>query len=543
MAAKEIKFKEEARQKILKGVKTLTSAVKVTLGPKGRNVVIDKSYGSPQVTKDGVTVAKEIELEDKFENMGAQMVKEVASRTADKAGDGTTTATVLAEAIYSEGLRNVTAGANPMVIKRGIEMSVKEIVAHLQKMSKPIQDQKEVIQVATISANGDAEIGDIIAKAVDRVGKDGTVTVEEGKGFETVLDVVEGMNFDRGYVSAYFMTNPETQEAILEDAFILIYEKKISGMKEFLPILQAAAETGRPLLIIAEDIEGEALATLVVNRLRAGLKVCAVKAPGFGDRRKAMLQDIAILTGGEFISEDLGIKLESVTLEMLGKAKKIIVEKEETTIVEGAGKKSDIQERIALLKRQIEETTSDYDQEKLQERLARLAGGVGIISVGAATEIAMKEKKDRVDDALHATRAAIEEGILPGGGVSLIRCIPVLEKLAEKLSGDEKIGVEIIKKALDYPLRQIAENAGKEGSIVVQKVAGMKEQEGWDARDDEYGNMIKKGIVDPTKVVRFTVELSASIASLLLTTEALISEEKQEKAPAHAGAGMGGMDY
>lgn len=543
MAAKEIKFKEEARQKILKGVKTLASAVKVTLGPKGRNVVIDKPYGPPQVTKDGVTVAKEIELEDKFENMGAQMVKEVASKTADKAGDGTTTATVLAEAIYGEGLRNVTAGANPMVIKRGIELGVKEIVAHLQKMSNPIKDQKEVIQVATISANGDGEIGDIIAKAVDRVGKDGTVTVEEGKGFETVLDVVEGMNFDRGYVSAYFMTNPETQEAILEDAFILIYEKKIAGMKEFLPILQAAAETGRPLLIIAEDIEGEALATLVVNRLRAGLKVCAVKAPGFGDRRKAMLQDIAILTGGEFISEDLGIKLENVTLEMLGKAKKIIIEKEETTIVEGAGKKSDIKDRIALLKRQIEESTSDYDKEKLQERLARLAGGVGIIRVGAATEIEMKEKKDRVDDALHATRAAIEEGILPGGGVALIRCIPGLEKLAEKLSGDEKIGVEIIIKALSYPLRQIAENAGKEGSIVVQKVASMKEQEGWDARDDEYGNMIKKGIVDPTKVVRFTIELSASIASLLLTTEALISEEKQAKASAPAGAGMGGMDY
>lgn len=530
MAAKDIKFKEEARQKILKGVRALAAAVKVTLGPKGRNVIIDKSYGAPHVTKDGVTVAKEIELEDKHENMGAQMVKEVASKTADKAGDGTTTATVLAEAIYNEGLRNVTAGANPMEIKRGIEKAVKEINVRLKTMSKPIANRKEIAQVATISANGDSEIGEIIAKAMEQVGKDGTITVEEGKGFETTLDVVKGMNFDRGYLSAYFMTNAETQEAILEDAFVLIYEKKIAGMKEFLPILQAAAESGRPLFIIAEDVEGEALATLVVNRIRAGLKVCAVKAPGFGDRRKSLLQDIAILTGAQFISEELGFKLENVTLEMLGRAKKIIVEKEETTLVEGTGKKSEIEERIALLKRQIVETTSDYDREKLQERLAKLAGGVGIIHVGAATEVEMKEKKDRVEDAQHATKAAVEEGILPGGGVALIRCIPALEKLAASFSGDEKLGVEIIIKALSYPLRQIAENAGKEGSIIVQKVSQMDTYEGWDAQTDEFVNMIQRGVVDPTKVVRLSIELAASIASLLLTTEALITEEVNEKA-------------
>ncbi|NGX55769.1 MAG: 60 kDa chaperonin 1, partial [Chlamydiae bacterium] len=415
MAAKDIKYKEEARQKILKGVKTLADAVKVTLGPKGRNVILDKSYGAPHVTKDGVTVAKEIELEDRHENMGAQMVKEVASKTADKAGDGTTTATVLAEAIYAEGLRNVTAGANPMDLKRGIEKSVKTVIAELKKISKPVQNQQEIAQVATISANSDEEIGKIIADAMDRVGKNGTITVEEAKGFETTLEVVEGMNFDRGYLSAYFMTNPETQEAILEDAFVLIYEKKISGMKDFLPILQTVAESGKPLLIIAEDVEGEALATLVVNRLRAGLKVCAVKAPGFGDRRKAMLDDIAILTGGQLISEELGMKLENVTIDMLGKVKKAVVKKEETTFVEGAGKKEVIEERIALLKRQIEESTSDYDREKLQERLAKLAGGVAVIRVGAATEVEMKEKKDRVDDAQHATAAAVEEGILPGG--------------------------------------------------------------------------------------------------------------------------------
>lgn len=540
MAAKNIKFKEDARQKILKGVRTLASAVKVTLGPKGRNVVIDKSYGSPQVTKDGVTVAKEIELEDKHENMGAQMVKEVASKTADKAGDGTTTATVLAEAIYSEGLRNVTAGANPMEIKRGIEKAVKEITNELKKLSKPIQDRKEIAQVATISANGDAEIGEIIAKAMEKVGKDGTITVEEAKGFETTLDVVEGMNFDRGYVSAYFMTNPETQECVLEDAFVLLYEKKIASVKEFLPILQAVAETGRPLLIIAEDVEGEALATLVVNRLRAGLKVCAVKAPGFGDRRKAILQDIAILTGGELISEELGIKLENITIDMLGRIKKAVIGKEDTTLVEGAGDKKEIADRIALIRRQIEEATSDYDREKLQERLAKLAGGVGIIRVGAATEVEMKEKKDRVDDAVHATKAAVEEGILPGGGVAFIRCIPVLEKFAASLSGDEKVGVEIIMKAISWPLRQIAENAGKEGSIIIQKVAQLSTYEGWDALNDQFGNMLKMGIVDPTKVARLSIELAASIAALLLTTEAIITEEAEEKP---ANPAMSGAEY
>lgn len=538
MAAKNIKFREEARQKILKGVRTLASAVKVTLGPKGRNVVIDKSYGSPQITKDGVTVAKEIELEDKHENMGAQMVKEVANKTADKAGDGTTTATVLAEAIYSEGLRNITAGANPMEVKRGIEKAVKEITAELKKLSKPIQDRKEIAQVATISANGDTEIGEIIAKAMEKVGKDGTITVEEAKGFETTLDVVEGMNFDRGYVSAYFMTNSETQECVLEDVFILLYEKKIASVKEFLPILQAVAETGRPLLIIAEDIEGEALATLVVNRLRAGLKVCAVKAPGFGDRRKAILQDIAILTGGELVSEELGIKLENVSIDMLGRVKKAVIGKEDTTLVEGAGDKKEIAERIALIRRQIEESTSDYDREKLQERLAKLAGGVGIIRVGAATEIEMKEKKDRVDDAVHATKAAVEEGILPGGGVAFIRCIPVLEKLAATLSGDEKVGVEIIIKAISWPLRQISENAGEEGSIILQKVSQMGTYEGWDALNNQFGNMLKMGIVDPTKVSRLSIELSASIAALLLTTEAIITEEVEEKStsPMPSGA-------
>ena len=537
MAAKNIKFKEEARQKILKGVRTLASAVKVTLGPKGRNVVIDKSYGPPQITKDGVTVAKEIELEDKHENMGAQMVKEVANKTADKAGDGTTTATVLAEAIYSEGLRNVAAGANPMEIKKGIEQAVKTITTELKALSKPIQDRKEIAQVATISANGDTEIGEIIAKAMERVGKDGTITVEEGKGFETTLDVVEGMSFDRGYVSAYFMTNPEAQECVFEDAFILIYEKKIAAVKEFLPILQAVAETGRPLLILAEDIEGEALATLVVNRLRAGLKVCAVKAPGFGDRRKAMLEDIAVLTGGELVSEEVGMKLESVTIDMLGRVKKVVVGKEDTTLVEGAGDKKEIAERIALIKRQIQDSTSDYDREKLQERLAKLAGGVGVIQVGAATELEMKEKKDRVDDAVHATKAAVEEGILPGGGVALIRCIPSLEKLAAMLLGDQKVGVEIIIKAISYPLRQISENAGKEGSIIVQKVASMGSLEGWDAMNDVFGNMLTMGIVDPTKVTRLSIELAASIAALLLTTEAIISEEVEEKtSPANAGA-------
>lgn len=543
MVAKNIKFKEDARQKMLKGIRTLASAVKVTLGPKGRNVVIDKKYGAPQITKDGVTVAKEIELEDRHENMGAQMVKEVASKTADQAGDGTTTATVLAEAIYCEGLRNIAAGANPMELKRGIELAVTAVVNELKNLSKPIKDGKEIAQVATISANGDTDIGSIIAKAMERVGKDGTITVEEAKGFETTLEVVEGMNFDRGYSSAYFVTNAESLVCEYENASVLIYEKKISNMKEFLPLLQAVAESGKPLLIIAEDVEGEALATLVVNRLRAGLKVVAVKAPGFGDRRKAMLEDIAILTGGQFVSEELGIKLENVTVDMLGRVKKVIVKKDDTTLVDGAGDKKAIKERIALLKRQIQESTSDYDREKLQERLAKLSGGVGVIRVGAATEVEMKEKKDRVDDAKEATKAAVEEGILPGGGVALIRCIPVVEKLLTTLSGDTKVGAEIIIRALPYPLKQIAENAGKEGSIVAQKVSTMSTNEGYDAYGDVYVNMVEKGIVDPTKVVRCSLQAAASVAALLLSTEASITEEEQDKAnvtPAPAG---GDMDY
>lgn len=540
MGAKKIQFKEDARNKIFKGVKTLASAVKVTLGPKGRNVAIDRSYGAPHITKDGVTVAKEIELEDKFENMGAQMVIEVASKTADKAGDGTTTATVLAEAIYSEGLKNVTAGANPMELKRGIELAVKTIVSKLQGASKSVQNTNEIAQVATLSANGDEEIGSIIAQAMERVGKDGTVTVEEGKGFETTLDVVEGMNFDRGYLSSYFMTNTESQEAVLEDAYVLINEGKISSMKELLPVLQAVAEQGRPLLIIAEDVEGEALATLVVNKLRGGLRVCAVKAPGFGDRRKETMKDIAILTGGQYISNDLGIKLDTVTLDMLGKVKKAVVKKDDTTLVEGAGSKEDLEARKAQLRRQIDESTSDYDKEKLQERLAKLSGGVAVIRVGAATEVEMKEKKDRVDDAHHATKAAVEEGILPGGGTALLRCSAALEQLASEQSGDIKVGVEIIKKSVSYPLRQIAENAGMEGSIVVQKVLSMKENEGWDARNNVFGNLLELGIVDPTKVVRLTIELAASIASLLLTTEAIVTEEKEDKPAMPA---MSGMDY
>ncbi len=540
MAAKNIKFREDARQKILKGVKVLASAVKVTLGPKGRNVVIDKSYGPPQITKDGVTVAKEIELEDKHENMGAQMVKEVANKTADKAGDGTTTATILAEAIYSEGLKNIAAGANPMDVKRGIEKAVKEITNELKKLSKPIQDSKEIVQVATISANGDTEIGEIIAEAMEKVGNDGTITVEEGKGLETVLDVVKGMSFDRSYVSAYFMTNPERQECVLEDAFVLLYEKKIASVKEILPILQAVAETGRPLLIIAEDVEGEALTTLVVNRLRAGLKVCAVKAPGFGDRRKAVLQDIAVLTGGELISEEIGIKLENVTIDMLGHVKKAVVGKEDTVLVEGGGQKEEIAERVALIRRQIEESTSDYDREKLQERLAKLAGGVGIIRVGAATEVEMKEKKDRVDDAVHATKAAVEEGILPGGGVAFILCLAPLEKLAATLAGDEKVGVEIIIKAITSPIRQIAENAGHEGSIIISEIRSKPPFYGWDARNNQFGNMFEMGIIDPAKVTRFAIELSGSIAGLLLTTEATVTEEAEDKPAASA---MSGADY
>jgi chaperonin GroEL len=529
MTAKDIKFKEEARQKILKGVRTLASAVKVTLGPKGRNVIIDKKYGSPHITKDGVTVAKEIELEDKHENMGAQMVKEVANKTADKAGDGTTTATILAEAMYTEGLRNVAAGANPIEVKRGMDKGTRVITAELKKMSKPINNATEVTQVATISANGDKEIGGIIAEVMERVGKDGSITVEEGRGFETTWDVVKGMNFDRGYLSSYFMTHQESQEAIGEDAFVLIYDKKISGMKEFLPILQAVAETGKPLLIIAEDVDGDALTTLVLNKMRGGLKVCAVKAPGFGDRRKEILKDIAILTGGSFICEELGLTLANVTIDMLGKVKKFFCKKDDTTLLEGFGKKSEIQERVSLIKKEIEKSTSDYDKEKLAERLAKLSGGVGIIRVGAPTEVEMKEKKDRVDDAVHATKAAGEEGIVPGGGVAVLRCIPALLEMADSLKGDERVGVEILIKSLSWPLRQIAENAGKEGSVIVQKVMSMGTYEGWDAQQDDFCNMIQKGIVDPAKVTRLAVELSASIAGLLLTTEAIITEEEKEE--------------
>lgn len=539
MSVKNIKFNEDARSKILKGVKTLASAVKVTMGPKGRNVIIDKSYGAPHITKDGVTVANEIELEDRQENMGAQMVKEVAKKTADKAGDGTTTATVLAESIYSEGLRLVAAGANPMEIKKGIEKSVKVIVDKLKHLSKPIQSQKEIAQVATISANGDTEIGQIIADAMEKVGKDGALTVEEGRGFETTLDVTEGMNFDRGYLSNYFVTNPETQEAVYEEAFVLIHEKKISNIKEFLPILQQVAETGKPLLIIAEDIEGEALTTLVVNRLRGGFKVCAVKAPGFGDRRKAMLEDLAILTGAELMQEELGMKLEEMTIKSLGRVKKAVISKEETTLVQGYGDKHKLHERIEQIRHQISQSTSDYDREKLQERLAKLTGGVAVIRVGAATEVEMKEKKDRVDDAQHATKAAVEEGILPGGGVALIRCLDDLEKLSHSCHGDEKLGIEIMSKAITSPVRQIAANAGKEGSLILQKIRSLPTYEGWDARHDQMVNMLEHGIVDPTKVTRLCVELSASIASLLLTTEAIISEDESEKQKQPAMPHMG----
>jgi chaperonin GroEL len=541
MTAKDIKFKEEARGKILKGVQALASAVKVTLGPKGRNVAIDKSYGAPQITKDGVTVAKEIELEDKHENMGAQMVKEVASKTADMAGDGTTTATLLAESIYQEGLRNVAAGANPMEIKKGIEKASKAVCENLKKLSKPVNDSKEIAQVATISANGDTEIGNIIAKAMEKVGKDGTLSVEEAKGFETTLDVVEGMNFDRGYLSSYFTTNPEKQIAELDDCYVLLYEKKVSNMKEFLPILQAVAETGKPLLIIADDVEGEVLATLVVNKLRGGLKICAVKAPGFGDRRKSMLEDLGILTGGQFISDELGIKLETLTIDQLGRVKKAVIGKEETTLIEGAGSKEELDKRIALIKRQIAESESDYDKEKLQERLAKLSGGVAVIRVGAATEVEMKEKKDRVDDAQHATKAAIEEGILPGGGTAFIRSSNVVEELIKELNGDIKVGAQIILKALQSPLRQIAINAGKEGSLVVQKVASLKGNEGYDAANDTYVDMYEMGIVDPTKVVRSTIQYAASIAGLLLTTEAIITDEKEEESSKQPA--MPAMDY
>src|SRR5665213_1035242 len=539
MAAKQLIFDEQARQAILRGVSKLTKAVVATLGPKGRNVVIDKKFGSPAVTKDGVTVAKEIELEDPYENMGAQMVREVASKTSDIAGDGTTTATVLAEAIYREGLKFVTAGANPIGIQRGINKAVEAAVGHLDKISKKVKDKEEIKQVATVSANWDTTIGDIIADAMDKVGKDGTITVEEAKSIETTLEVVEGMQFDKGYLSPYFVTNAETMEAKLEEPYILIFEKKISNLKDMLPLLEKAARSGKPLLIIAEEVEGEALATLVVNKLRGTLNVCAVKSPGFGDRRKAMLEDIAVLTGGKFITEDLGIKLETVELADLGRAKHVMIDKENTTIVEGSGKNSDIQGRVNQIRRQIEETTSDYDREKLQERLAKLAGGVAVVNVGAATETEMKEKKMRVEDALHATRAAVEEGIVAGGGVALIRCIAAIE--AVKTSNeDEVIGVGIVKRAVEAPLRSLAANAGEEGSVIVDKVKKAKGNEGYNVATGAYEDLVKAGVVDPKKVTRSALQNAASIAGLLLTTECLITDMPEKDKPALGGGGHGG---
>jgi chaperonin GroEL len=542
MAAKQLIFDEQARQAILRGVQKLSRAVVATLGPKGRNVVIDKKYGSPTVTKDGVTVAKEIELEDAYENMGAQMVREVASRTSDNAGDGTTTATVLAESIYREGLKFVTSGANPIGIQRGIGKAVEAAVAHLDKIAKKVKDKDEIKQVATVSANWDTTIGEIIADAMDKVGKDGTITVEEAKSIETTLEVVEGMQFDKGYLSPYFVTNAETMEAKLEDAYILNYEKKISSLKDMLPLLEKAARSGKPLLIIAEDVEGEALATLVVNKLRGTLNVCAVKAPGFGDRRKAMLEDVAVLTGGKFISEDLGIKLESIELADLGRAKSIVIDKDNTTIVEGGGKSSDIQGRVNQIRRQIEETTSDYDREKLQERLAKLAGGVAVINVGAATETEMKEKKARVEDALHATRAAVEEGIVAGGGVALIRCLPAIEAV-KGANEDETIGIGIVKRAVESPTRELAKNAGVEGSVVVEEVKKRKGNEGYNVATGEYEDLVKAGVVDPKKVTRTALQNASSIAGLLLTTECLIADipEKEKPAPMPGGGDMGGM--
>ncbi len=545
MAAKEVKFSRDARERMLKGVDVLANAVKVTLGPKGRNVVLEKSFGAPRITKDGVTVAKEIELEDKFENMGAQMVREVASKTNDIAGDGTTTATVLAQSIVREGAKAVAAGMNPMDLKRGVDMAVAEAVASLQKRSKKIKTSEEVAQVGTISANGDREIGDMIAQAMQRVGNEGVITVEEAKSLETELEVVEGMQFDRGYLSPYFITNAEKMICDLEDPYILLHEKKLSNLQSMLPVLEAVVQSGRPLLIIAEDVEGEALATLVVNKLRGGLKVSAVKAPGFGDRRKAMLEDIATLTGGQVISEDLGIKLENVTLDMLGKAKKVSITKEETTIVDGAGKKKDIEGRVGQIKAQIEETTSDYDREKLQERLAKLAGGVAVIRVGGATEVEVKEKKDRVDDALNATRAAVEEGIVPGGGVALLRAKTAVAKLASE-NADMQAGINIVLKALEAPIRQIVENAGVEGSIVVGKIQETKgDTFGFNAQSEEYCDMVAEGIIDPTKVVRTALQDAASVAGLLITTEAMVAElpKKEAAAPAMPGGGMGGMDF
>ncbi|MFY9897352.1 MAG: chaperonin GroEL [Xanthobacteraceae bacterium] len=546
MSAKEVKFSVDARDRMLHGIDTLTHAVRVTLGPKGRNVILDKSFGAPRITKDGVTVAKEIELEDKFENMGAQMVREVASKTSDQAGDGTTTATVLAHAIVREGAKAVAAGMNPMDLKRGVDLAVETIVADLQKNSKNVTSNEEIAQVGTISANGDAEIGRFIADAMKKVGNEGVITVEEAKSLETELEVVEGMQFDRGYISPYFVTNADKMRVEMEDPYILIYEKKLSGLQELLPLLEAVVQASKPLLIISEDIEGEALATLVVNKLRGGLKVAGVKAPGFGDRRKAMLEDIAILTGGTMISTDLGIKLENVTINMLGRAKKVMIEKENTTIVGGAGKKTDIQARIAQIKAQIEETTSDYDREKLQERLAKLAGGVAVLRVGGATEIEVKERKDRVDDAMHATRAAVEEGVLPGGGVALLRSIKALEKLKVH-NDDQRTGIEIVKKALSWPVRQIATNAGEDGSIVVGKILEKDTYAfGYDAQTGEYGNLVSKGIIDPTKVVRIALQGAASIAGLLITTEAMVAELPKKQSlmmPGGPGGGMGGMDF
>ena len=544
MSAKEVRFSVDARDKMLRGVDILANAVRVTLGPKGRNVVLDKSFGAPRITKDGVTVAKEIELEDKFENMGAQMVREVASKTSDIAGDGTTTATVLAAAIVKEGSKAVAAGMNPMDLKRGIDLAVETVVEELKKNSKKVTSNAEIAQVGTISANGDKEIGDYLAKAMEKVGNEGVITVEEAKSLETELDVVEGMQFDRGYISPYFITNADKMRVEMEDPYILINEKKLSALNELLPLLEAVVQTGKPLLIVAEDVEGEALATLVVNKLRGGLKVAAVKAPGFGDRRKAMLQDIAVLTGGQAISEDLGIKLENVTLAMLGKAKKVMIDKENTTIVNGGGKKKDIEDRITQIKAQIEETTSDYDREKLQERLAKLAGGVAVIRVGGATEVEVKERKDRVDDAMHATRAAVEEGVLPGGGVALLRASEALKKV-RTANDDQKTGVEIVRKALSAPARQIAMNAGEDGSVIVGKILENHTYGfGFDAQAGEYVDMVKKGIIDPTKVVRQALQGASSVAGLLITTEAMVAElpKKQNQMPPMPGGG-GGMDF
>jgi len=543
MAAKEIKYDIKAREAILRGVNTLADAVKVTLGPKGRNVILEKAFGAPAITKDGVTVAKEIELEDKFENMGAQMVKEVASKTSDVAGDGTTTATILAQSIYQEGSRLVAAGTNPMALKRGIDRAVAAVVDELHKISKPTKDQKEIAQVGTISANNDASIGNIIADAMSKVGKEGVITVEEAKGMETTLEVVEGMQFDRGYISPYFVTNPEKMEASLDEPLILIHEKKISAMKDLLPLLEQIAKMGKPLVIIAEDVEGEALATLVVNKLRGTLQIAAVKAPGFGDRRKAMLEDLAILTGGQMISEDMGWKLENVTLKELGTAKKVNMDRDNTTIIDGGGDRSAIEGRVKQIRAQIDETTSDYDREKLQERLAKLVGGVAVIRVGAATEIEMKEKKARVEDALNATRAAVEEGIVPGGGVALMRCVPALEAL-QLPAHDEELGIKIIKRALEEPIRQIANNAGAEGSVVAEHVKNEKGAMGYNAESGVYEDLMAAGVIDPTKVTRYAIQNAASVASLLITTEAMVAEKPKKEAPMPpmGGGGMGGME-